>query len=105
MLISKSRKIDDGDIVSFKLVNGDEMVARVESQTDDSYVLNRPCLVVPSQQGIGLIQAMFSVDSDVNIEIRKQHVMMYAPTFDKLQSHYIQSTTGIQPVTKGGIIA
>lgn len=95
MLISKSRKIDDGDIVSFKLVNGDEIVGKVESQTDDAYVINRPCLVVPSQQGIGLIQAMFSVDPDQSIEVRKQHVMMHAPTFSQLQSHYIQTTTGI----------
>lgn len=105
MLIAKSRKIDDGDIVSFKLVNGDEIIGKVESQTADTYVINRPCLVVPSQQGIGLIQAMFSTDPDQSIEINRQHVMMHAPTFDKLQSHYIQTTTGITTVGAGGIRA
>lgn len=101
MLISKSRKIDDGDIVSFKLVNGDELIGKVESQTDDTYVIHRPCLVVPSQQGIGLIQAMFSADPDQSIDIRKQHIMMYAATFDQLKSHYIQTTTGIATLSTG----
>jgi len=95
MLIAKSRKIDNGDIVSFKLVNGDEIIGRVESHTDDTYVIHRPCLVVPSQQGIGLIQAMFSADPDQSLEIRKQHVMMSAATFDQLKTHYIQTTTGL----------
>jgi len=103
MLVSKS-KIDDGDVVSFKLVNGDEIVAKVASQSDDSYVLSKPCLIVPSGQGIGMMQALFSADPDKDVEIKKQHVMMHAPTIDKLQSHYIQTTTGIQPVTKGSII-
>jgi hypothetical protein len=104
MLISKST-IAKGDIASFKLVNGDEIVSRVEEIEGDVYSLNRPCLVVPSQQGIGLIQCMFSADPDTTVRVNKQHIMMMAPTFDKLQSHYIQTTTGIQPVSKGSIIS
>ena len=94
MLISKS-SIARGEIVSFKLVNGDEIVARIAEITDTGYLLSRPCLVMPSQQGIGLIQALFSADPSRDIEVSKQHVMMAAPTIDQLHSHYIKTTTGI----------
>lgn len=105
MLISKSTKVAVGDIVSFKLSNGDEIVGRVTDDTGDCYVLSSPCLVVPSQQGIGLMQAMFSADPKSDVPVHKSHIMMSAPTLDKMQNHYIQTTTGIQPITKGGIIA
>jgi hypothetical protein len=30
--------------------------------------------------------------------------MLHAPTIEAVQKHYIQTTTGIEPVTAGGII-
>ena len=72
MLISKSR-FSTGDIVSFKINNGDELIAKIVDQTDDSYTLSRPCVIVPNQQGIGLMQAMFSVDPDADVVLHKQH--------------------------------
>lgn len=98
MLISKN-KISVGDIATFKLVNGDEVIAKVSSITDSSYLLNRPCTVMPSTQGIGLIQSLFAADSDVEVEINKNHIMMSALAFDKIQNHYIQTTTGIKTVS------
>jgi hypothetical protein len=103
MLISKN-KYDAGDIIAFKLVNGDEVVARLESESETHFVLERPCTVVPSQQGLGLIQSLFSADQNSVISISKQHVLMHSPVIEQMKNHYIQTTTGIQPVTKGGII-
>jgi len=100
MLISKSSSI--GDITSFKLTNGDEVVARIVDITNDAYTLSKPCLVVPGQQGIGLLpQAMFSVDPDTSVEVGRQHIMMMAPTVDQMQSLYLKVTTGIAVSTTG----
>lgn len=103
MLIS-NQKIADGDIVSFKISNGDEIVAKVVSQTDATYLLSKPCLVVPSERGIGLMQAMFSGNPDKNVELNKSSVMMMSETIDQLQTHYLKTTTGIEPITRGSII-
>ena len=84
--------------------SGDEIVTKIAGETAETYTLAKPCLVVPSQQGIGLMQAMFSGDSDKNVELNKSSIMMVSPTVDKLQLHYIKTTTGIEPITKGGII-
>jgi hypothetical protein len=103
MLVSKS-KYSEGDIVSFKIVTGDEIIARFVEETADSYSLERPCTLVPSQQGLGLIQSLFAADPKISISISKSHVIMTAPVIDQLEKHYIQTTTGIQPVTKGSIV-
>jgi hypothetical protein len=102
MLVNKV--YDSGDIVAFKLVNGDEIVAKVVSEDMISFKVNRPCTIVPSPQGLGLMQSMFSSDINKDIELRKEHVMMHAPVIKQMSDHYFQTTTGIQPVTKGSLI-
>jgi ribosomal protein L5 len=91
-------------IVSFKLVNGDEIVAKVVEETHDSFLINKPCTVMPSQQGIGLLQSLFTSDLNKSVGLQKSHVMLHSVTIDQMQNHYIHTTTGIEPVTKGGII-
>lgn len=102
MLINKG--YSNGDIVAFKLVNGDEVVARIADSDGNGWKVERPCTVVPSPQGIGLMQSMFSADLNTPIELTKEHVMMHAPVISQLESHYIQTTTGIETVPKGSII-
>lgn len=102
MLINKG--YDTGDIVCFKLVNGDETVAKLVSEDADAFVISKPCTVVPSQRGLGLIQSLFSGELNNNVTLNKSHVMMHSPVIDDIKNHYIQTTTGIQPVTKGSII-
>jgi hypothetical protein len=102
MLISKGYQ--EGDIVSFKLINGDEVVARIVDAGPNGFEITKPCTVMPSPQGMGLIQSLFTADSDVNVVLQKDHVIMHAPSIDQMQKHYIKTTTGIEPVTRGGII-
>lgn len=103
MLVNKSRLVV-GDIVAFKIVNGDEIIGKLVQEDADSYEVDRPCTVVPSQQGIGLIQSMFTADPKITINISKAHVIMYAPVIPQMESHYITTTTGIQQMPKGSII-
>ena len=91
-------------IVSFKLVNGDEVVAKVVEDTATHYVVSKPCTVVPSQKGLGLIQSLFTSDLNKSISIDKSHVMLHSATVKDVEDYYIQTTTGITPATAGGII-
>lgn len=102
MLLSK--KYAEGDIVSFKLVTGDEVVARISAEDADGFVVEKPCTVMPSPQGMGLIQSLFTADTEKKIALRHDHVIMHAPSIDAMQKHYIKTTTGIEPVTRGSII-
>jgi hypothetical protein len=102
MLVSK--KYTEGDIISFKLSTGEEMVARIAEETDNNYVLEKPCTVMPSAQGMGLIQSLFTADQEKKVSLDKRHVIIHAPSIDAMQKHYIKTTTGIEPVTRGSII-
>ena len=102
MLVSK--KYTEGDIISFKLSTGEEMVARISEETDSNYVLEKPCTVMPSSQGMGLIQSLFTADQEKKVSLDNRHVIIHAPSIDAMQKHYIKTTTGIEPVTRGSII-
>jgi hypothetical protein len=91
-------------VVSFKIVNGDELVAKIVEETHDGFVINKPTTVMPSQKGLGLIQSLFTSDVNKNITLDKRHVMLHSPTVKDVEDYYIQTTTGIQPVSAGGII-
>jgi hypothetical protein len=99
-----TNKYDQDDIVTFKIVNGDEIVAKIVEESDDAFTVIKPCTVMPSQQGLGLLQSLFTSDLNKSIRLEKRHVMMHAPTVKDVQNHYIKTTTGIEPVSKGGII-
>jgi hypothetical protein len=99
-----TNKYDQDDIVTFKIVNGDEIVAKIVEESDDAFTVFKPCTVMPSQQGLGLLQSLFTSDLNKSIRLEKRHVMMHAPTVKDVQNHYIKTTTGIEPVSAGSII-
>ena len=90
MLIEKNKnKYELGEIVSFKTVNGDEVLGQLMSVEDGTYELNKPCLVITSPEGIGLIQAMFGLDPDLeNMLLRDQHIISMCRTHEKMRDHY-----------------
>jgi len=91
-------------VVSFKIVNGDEIIAKILSEDSTSFTIDKPCTVMPSQKGLGLIQSLFTSDLNKSIVLQKAHVMLHSPTIKDMEDHYIQTTTGITPVGAGGII-
>ena len=99
-----TNKYDQDDIVTFKIVNGDEIVAKIVEESDDAFTVIKPCTVMPSQQGLGLLQSLLTSDLNKSIRLEKRNVMMHAPTVKDVQNHYIKTTTGIEPVGAGGII-
>lgn len=99
-----NQKYASGDVVSFKLVNGDEIVAKVVEETDAGFSVAAPCNVVPSPQGLGLIQSLFSAKEDAKIFLNRQHVMFHAESLEQMAAHYLKTTTGIEIQVKPGII-
>ena len=43
MLIEKT--ISKGDVVSFKLASGEEVVAKIDQLTDDKYIVTKPLML------------------------------------------------------------
>lgn len=103
-MVLKKDFYKDGDIIGIKLVNGDEVVCKVVETTEHFLTVSKPLTVLPSQHGIGLVQTLFSMDSDKIVEIGTNHIMIKFPVDTRIRDHYIQTTTGIQPVTNESML-
>ena len=93
MLVERM-KYKAGDVINIKLVSGDEIVGELVNRDDAGYELKKPCIVVTSPDGIGLIQAMFGLDPDQeSLTYKAHHVVTTCTTHSKMREHYISITT------------
>lgn len=93
MLIETPYKV--GDTVSIKLSSGEELVARLEAETDKAYTLSKPLMLTMNQQGLGLAPYMFTVSPTAKININANSVICIVKTEEAMSKQYISNTTGI----------
>jgi hypothetical protein len=91
--------IQPNQTYTIKIANGDEIVTRITAESDISYMISRPLVVVPSPQGIQMIFGMFTADPEKPVELNKSAVSMIAPSRQEVCDSYTEATTGIKPVT------
>lgn len=92
MLISKG--FTEGDVVSLKLLNGDEIIARFENETVDTITIERPLAINIGPQGLGMMPWMF-LGNDGIVKLRRDHVFAIVLTKKEAAKQYSESTTGI----------
>jgi hypothetical protein len=96
MLIEAPMK--DGDTVTIKTFNGDELIARLVETKTNTYVVAKPLAIMATQQGLGLGPYTFTVNPDSKIEINKNAVIFIAKTDSEMAKQYISSTSGIKMI-------
>ena len=84
-----------GDIISIKLVTGEEVVAKFEEETDTDITVNKPMSLQVGPQGVGISQFMLTMDMDSKVTISKQNCLVIVPTRKEMSDQYIQGTTGL----------
>jgi hypothetical protein len=92
LLINKG--FSNGDIISLKLINGDELIARFESETSDDITIDRPLALTMSRDGLGMIPWMMLGDKS-SITLKKSHVFAVVSSQKDAADQYMQGTTGI----------
>ena len=103
MLLEKTR-FDEGDVVTIKLISGEEVIGKFVSNDDQALTLEKPLMLAMSQKGIGMAPVLMTVNPDTKLKFNKQAIMITAHSDDEIAKQYIYQTTGIQPVTNGGIV-
>lgn len=104
MLLSKNN-FEEGDIVSVRLISGDEIIGKFVSQDMLEMVLDKPIMIAMTSKGPGLMPIMVTVDPDTKHPIQKSHIMFRGKTVKDVADQYLYQTTGIQPVSAGGIVS
>lgn len=93
MLINSPKKI--GDVVTIKLVSGEEILARYQSEAQGFIKIEKPMAVVANGQGIGLMPYSFTISPDEQVELNTSTVVLCHKTDSDMANQYLQSTTGI----------
>jgi hypothetical protein len=92
MLLQKP--IAEGDVVSLKLINGDEIIARLEKDDANGITINRPLALTMSGGGLGMIPWVFLGNKDT-MTLKREHVFVMVPSKKDAADQYVQGTTGI----------
>lgn len=92
MLLSKP--ISLGSVVSLKLVNGDEIIARFEGEDENTIKINRPLALTMGPQGLGMIPWMFLGDGET-YTLKREHVFVMVSSKKDAATQYMEGTTGI----------
>lgn len=92
MLLKKP--ITQGSVVSIKILNGDEIIARYENEDADTVTINRPLALTMGQGGLGMIPWVFLGDAET-ITLQKSHLFFVIPSKKDAADQYLQGTTGI----------
>ena len=94
MLIDKG--FSQGDVVSVKLVGGEEIIARYESETATELKISKPlAITLGAQGGLGMIPWIFLADTTQDVKIKQGAVAAIAKPKKDAADQYMQSTTGI----------
>lgn len=103
MLLNKS-KFDSGDVVTMKLISGEEVLGKFVEEDMVSITLNKPVMLAMTQKGPAMAPLLMTVDPDKTISFNKASVILTAEPFKEIADQYVFQTTGIQPVSAGSIV-
>jgi hypothetical protein len=87
-----------GEVVSLKLFSGEEIIARLDEQTDTELKLSRPMVIAMGPNGPGLIPFMFTAGTQKSVPVSRRAVSVITASDKQFADQYISSTTGIQMV-------
>lgn len=96
MLIDKG--VSAGEVITLKLVSGEEIIAKLVEEAISYYVVTKPMVVAITQQGSGLMPYLFTVHPDKEIKIFKSAIALVEATDKDFSNQFIQATTGIKLV-------
>ncbi len=89
-----------GKIVSLKLTTAEEVIGKITSETDETFVVNRPLALGPmpdGRAGAGLFPWLLSGKTD-DVVVNKTTIIGFSHTTEEVAQKYIESTTNIQIV-------
>ena len=90
--------IETGNTYTMRMGYGEEIVAKITAIGTDTYTLSKPVAVVPGQQGIQLMNSLFTADPEAEVTVNKSSVAMIAPVREDVGDSYLEATTVIKPV-------
>lgn len=93
------------EIINIKMVNGEEIVAKIKGEDDDTVTVEKPAMIMLQPNGTGGVQVQmgpWTMFSDKPISINKKAIMYIAePNTELLNSYNANFGSGIVVPPKG----
>lgn len=84
------------DVYVFKLVSGEEVVARVSETLTDHLIIDHPLTLANTGNGVGLAPASFLSDTNEKIYLRVSAVSLSGTAAKQIRDAYIETVTGLK---------
>ena len=95
MLIDKGVSV--GDVITIKLISGEEIIARNVEETDQYFKVSKPLILIPTEDGRAQwIPYVQTISLDKDLKIAKSSIVLTGVTVKQVADGYIQSTTSIK---------
>jgi hypothetical protein len=96
MIIDKG--VMTGEVVTFKLTSGEEIVAKLVDDGPMHYKLSRPMVIAMGPNGPGLMPYLFTVNPDKEVKLNKGTVTVAEATDATFAKQFLEQTSGIKLV-------
>jgi len=83
------------DIVSLKMVSGEEVIGRLADENAESVTLSKPMVFLMGPQGLGLVPYFFSGPKDGNVKIKNQFINAMIKTDADVGKQYQSQTSSL----------
>jgi hypothetical protein len=94
MLVKKS-KFKNGEIVSLKLVTGEEVVGAYSEEDVEFVHLDKPYRLIQNGQSFGFAPLMVTTDPDKLHSVFKTSIAVITPTFEEVKTQYDKTVKSI----------
>jgi len=91
----KSKAMSPGSIVSLRILNGDELIARLKEANSESVTLTNPMVVAVSEEGAGAIPWFALGDASV-VNIKMTHIYSMVPAKLDAAEEYTKNMAKIE---------
>jgi hypothetical protein len=98
-------KIPENDkIATIKMSTGEEVVAKIKDQDELTLTLDRPVVIMISQQGLAFGAFIPTMESVDGVVINKSAIVAIGPCLEKVSTEYSNAVSPIKTVSKTGLI-
>ena len=98
-------KIPEKDtIATIKINTGEEVVARIKDQDEHTVTLDRPVVIMISQQGLAFGSFAPTMESTNGMMLNKSAIVTIGPCLDKVATEYSNAVSPIKTPPKSSLI-
>ena len=98
------QKLNKDEVVVFRTVGSDEVIATMIEETDTAYRVSKPLALAMTAKGVGMTQYIIMADKDSEFEFQKNTIITVGKANTQAKEAYAQSISNIVQPPKQSII-